>query len=99
MDKTLAAVHERLTKEIDYWSDRFIKLTDDKAAGKDVRLNLENVRRTLSDLEARLESRKKELQSMRHVTSATPVVPDTAPAIRIPVTVKTASGSVPVTNK
>ncbi len=74
VDKTLAAVHERLTKEIDFWSDRFIKLTDDKAAGKDVRLNLENVRRTLSDLEARLESRKKELQSMRHVTSATPVV-------------------------
>jgi len=74
VDKTLAAVHERLTKEIDYWSDRFIKLTDDKAAGKDVRLNLENVRRALSDLEARLESRKKELQSMRHVTSATPVV-------------------------
>jgi len=74
VDKTLAAVHERLTKEIDYWSDRFIKLTDDRAAGIDVRLNLENVRRTLSDLEARLESRKKELQSMRHVTSATPVV-------------------------
>jgi SNF2 family DNA or RNA helicase len=74
VDKTLAAVHKRLTKEIDYWSDRFIKLTDDKAAGIDVRLNLENVRRTLSDLEARLESRKKELQSMRHVTSATPVV-------------------------
>ena len=74
VDKTLAAVHQRLTKEIDYWSDRFIKLTDDKNAGKDVRLNLENVRRTLSDLEARLESRKKELQRMRHVTSATPVV-------------------------
>jgi hypothetical protein len=74
VDKTLAAVHERLSKEIDYWSDRFIKLSDDKAAGKDVRLNLENIRRTLSDLEARLDSRKKELQSMRHVTSATPVV-------------------------
>jgi superfamily II DNA or RNA helicase len=74
VEKTLAAVHERLTREIDYWSDRFIKLTDDMATGRDVRLNLENVRRTLSDLEARLESRKKELQSMRHVTSATPVV-------------------------
>ncbi|MEI6415284.1 MAG: helicase-related protein, partial [Pseudomonadota bacterium] len=54
VDKTLAAVNERLNKEIDYWSDRFIKLSDDKAAGKDVRLNLENVRRTLGDLEARL---------------------------------------------
>jgi len=74
VDKTLAAVHERLTKEIDFWSDRYIKLTDDKAAGKDVRLNLENVRRTLADLESRLDSRKRELQSMRHVTSATPVV-------------------------
>ncbi len=74
VDKTLAAVHERLTKEIDFWSDRFIKLSDDKAVGMDVRLNMENVRRTLSDLESRLESRKRELQSMRHVTSATPVV-------------------------
>lgn len=74
VDKTLTAVHERLTKEIDYWSDRFIKLTEDRAAGRDVRLNLENVRRTLSDLESRLDSRKKELQSMRHITSATPVV-------------------------
>lgn len=74
VDKTLVAVHERLTKEIDYWSDRFIKLSDDRAAGRDVRLNIENVRRTISDLEARLDSRKKELQSMRHVTSATPVL-------------------------
>ncbi len=74
VDKTLAAVHERLTKEITHWSDRFVRLSDDKAAGKDVRLTLENVRRTINDLESRLENRKKELQSMRHVTSATPVV-------------------------
>ena len=74
IDKTLVAVHERLTKEINFWSDRFIRLSDDRAAGIDVRLPLENVRRTLSDLEARLEHRKKELLSMRHVSSATPVV-------------------------
>ena len=74
VDKTLAAVHERLTKEIDFQSDRYIKLSEDKAAGKEIGPNLDNVRRTLSDLEARLASRKKELQSMRHVTSATPVV-------------------------
>ncbi|MGE0395979.1 MAG: helicase-related protein [Kofleriaceae bacterium] len=74
VDKTLVAVHDRLTKEIDFWSDRWLKLKDDQAAGKDVRLNVENVRRTISDLEGRLENRKKELQSMRHVTSATPVV-------------------------
>ena len=73
VDKTLAAVHERLTKEIAFWSDRWLKLKEDQEAGKDVRLNLENARRTVADLEGRLENRKKELLSMRHVTSATPV--------------------------
>ncbi len=53
--------------------NRYMKLSDDKAAGKDVRLNLENTRRTLTDLETRLETRKRELASMRHVTSAPPV--------------------------
>lgn len=73
VDKTLAAVHERLTKEITFWTDRWIKLKEDQEAGKDVRLNLENARRTIGDLEGRLEIRKKELQAMRHVQSATPV--------------------------
>lgn len=74
VEKTLAAVHERLTKEIDFWQDRWLKLKDDQESGKDVRLNLENVRRTVADLEGRLDSRKKELQSMRHVVNGTPVV-------------------------
>ncbi len=73
VDKTLAAVHERLSKEINFWSDRWLKLKDDQAAGKDVRLNLENARRTVADLEGRLDNRKRELLAMRHVTSATPV--------------------------
>jgi SNF2 family DNA or RNA helicase len=74
VDKTLSAVHERLVKEIDFWSDRYIKFQDDLAAGKDVRLTLENVRRTIDDLTARRQSREKELLAMRHVISATPVV-------------------------
>ena len=74
VDKTLQAVHERLTKEIDFWTDRWMKLDEDKKAGKDVRLNLDNARRTIDDLQSRLENRKKSLQSMRHVTSGTPVV-------------------------
>ena len=74
VDKTLAAVHERLTKEIAFWSDRWMRLKDDKEAGKDVRLNLENVQRTINNLNGRLENRKMELQSMRHVTNGTPVV-------------------------
>lgn len=74
VDKTLAAVHERLTKEIAFWSDRWMRLKEDQEAGKDVRLNLDNIQRTINDLESRLESRKKELQSMRHVTNGTPIV-------------------------
>jgi hypothetical protein len=73
VDKTLAAVHERLTQEIAFWSDRWLKLKEDQDAGKDVRLNLENTRRTVSDLEGRLENRRKELQSMRHIVNGTPV--------------------------
>ncbi len=74
VDKTLAAVHERLSREIEFWSDRWLKLKEDQEAGKDVRLNVENARRTVTDLEGRLENRKKELQSMRHVVNGTPLV-------------------------
>jgi superfamily II DNA or RNA helicase len=74
VDKTLAAVHERLSREIEFWSDRWLKLKEDQEAGKDVRLNVENARRTVNDLEGRLENRKKELQSMRHVVNCTPIV-------------------------
>lgn len=74
VDKTLSAVHERLSKEIGFWSDRWIKLKEDQESGKDVRLNVENARRTVTDLEGRLENRKKQLQSMRHVVNGTPIV-------------------------
>ena len=74
VDKTLNAVHERLTKEITFWTDRFEKLTEDRAAGKDVRLNLENTRRMLEDMQDRLDNRKRELMAQRMVVSSTPVV-------------------------
>lgn len=73
VEKTLAAVHERLSKEIKFWTDRWIKLGEDLKAGKEVRLNLENARRTVMDLEGRLENRSRELKAMRHVASATPI--------------------------
>ena len=74
VDKNLTAIHERLIKEIDYWSDRHEKFKNDLAVGKDVRLTLENVRRTIDELTARLETRTKELKVSRHVVSSTPVV-------------------------
>jgi hypothetical protein len=36
-DKQLAAVRERLVKEIQYWADRAIKLDIDVRAGKEAR--------------------------------------------------------------
>lgn len=74
VEKTLAAVHERLVKEIHYWEDRYLKLKDDVSAGKQPRVQVENVRRTIDDLTARLQQRTKELVAMRHVVSATPVI-------------------------
>jgi superfamily II DNA or RNA helicase len=74
IDKTIAAVHERLTREVDFWTDRWLRLKEDQEAGKDVRLNLENARRTITDLAGRLENRKQELLAQRQVITATPVV-------------------------
>ena len=74
IDKTLVAVNERLTKEIAFWTDRWTRLKEDLDAGKDVRLNVQMADRTIRELADRLDARKKELQSMRHVTSSTPTV-------------------------
>lgn len=72
--KILAAVNERLVKEINYWSYRYFKLIDDVATGKQPRLQPDNAKRRVEELTARLEQRKKELETMRHVVSSTPVV-------------------------
>lgn len=73
-DKILAAVNERLVKEINHWSDRYLKLSEDVAAGKQPRMQPENARRTVDELSARLEQRKRELAAMKNVVSSTPVV-------------------------
>lgn len=64
-DKILSAVNERLVKEINYWSDRFIKLSDDVSAGKQPRMQPENARRRVDELTARLSQRKHELEAMK----------------------------------
>ncbi|MBM7454679.1 superfamily II DNA or RNA helicase [Oceanisphaera litoralis] len=73
-DKILAAVNERLVKEINHWSDRYIKLSDDVSAGKQPRIQPEMARRRVDELTARLEQRKAELTAMKNVVSSTPVV-------------------------
>ncbi|ANB52588.1 RNA helicase [Aeromonas veronii] len=73
-DKTLAAVHERLIKEINYWQDRYLKLCDDVKAGKQPRMQPENARRRVDELSARLQQRTAELIALKQVVSSTPVV-------------------------
>ena len=72
--KILEAVNERLVKEINYWSDRYIKLSADVEAGRQPRVQPEMARRRVDELTARLEERKKELEIMKNVVSSTPVV-------------------------
>ncbi len=73
-DKTLAAVNERLVKEINYWSDRYIKLQNDVNAGRQPRMQPEMAHRRVDELTARLEQRKTELAALKNVVSSTPVV-------------------------
>ena len=73
-DKVLAAVNERLVKEINYWSDRYLKLSDEVAAGKQPRVQPEMARRRVDELTERLNQRKRELGDMKAIVSNTPVV-------------------------
>jgi len=73
-DRILAAVQERLVKELNYWQNRRIRLQEDIDSGRVPRMTLGNVDRILDDLTARLESRRKELAAMREISSATPLV-------------------------
>ncbi len=72
-DKILAAVNDRLVKEINYWSDRYIKLAEDVKAGKQPRMQPEMARRRVDELTERLAQRKRELEAMKNVVSSTPV--------------------------
>ncbi len=73
-DKILAAVNDRLVKEIQYWSDRYIKLNEDVQANKQPKMQPENARRTAEELTVRLERRQKEVEQMKSVVSNTPSV-------------------------
>jgi hypothetical protein len=73
-DKVLAAVNERLVKEINYWSAQYIKLGDGVAAGKQPRMQPEMARRRVDELTERLAQRKRELEATKNVVSSTPVV-------------------------
>ena len=75
IDKTLAAVKERLTKEINYWDHRAAQLKDQERAGKiNARLNSGEARRRADALQARLEKRLEDLKKERQLSPLPPVI-------------------------
>ena len=75
IDKTEAAVKERLTKEISYWDHRAEQLKLQEQAGKiNARLNSGEARKRADDLQGRLEKRLDELKLERQISPLPPVV-------------------------
>ena len=66
IDKTKAAVQDRLTKEINYWDHRGTKLREQEQAGKvNAKLNSALARQRADELTARLQKRLVELDQER----------------------------------
>jgi superfamily II DNA or RNA helicase len=75
IEKTRAAVKDRLTKEITYWDHRAEQLKLQEQAGKaGARLNSQEARRRADDLQVRLERRLAELDREAQVSALPPVV-------------------------
>ncbi|MGH7496854.1 MAG: protein NO VEIN domain-containing protein, partial [bacterium] len=73
--KTMAAVKERLTKEITFWDNRAQELKAQEQAGKSMaRINSALARQRCDELEARLQKRMEELEQERHLSPLPPVV-------------------------
>jgi SNF2 family DNA or RNA helicase len=75
LDKTEAAVKDRLTKEINYWDFRAEQLKEQERAGRlNARLNSEEARKRADELQARLQKRMEEIKRERQLSPLPPVV-------------------------
>ncbi|MCC6175193.1 MAG: DUF3883 domain-containing protein, partial [Chloroflexi bacterium] len=75
IDKTEAAVKDRLTKEINYWDLRAEELKLQEQAGRpNARLNSDEARKRADNLQGRLEKRMADLRLERQVSPLPPVV-------------------------
>jgi superfamily II DNA or RNA helicase len=74
--KTMAAVKDRLTKEINYWDHRAAELKRQEEAGRapHVNLNSAKARQRADDLQARLQRRLEELEQERQLSAQPPIV-------------------------
>jgi hypothetical protein len=71
----MAAVKDRLTKEINYWDHRANVLKHEELAGKvNARINSAKARQRADELQARLQQRMRELEQERQLAPKPPVV-------------------------
>ena len=74
VDETVVAVHERLTKEINYWDNRAAQLQLKVEGGKMPAINVLNAQRRADDLASRLKLRKEQLAQERSLKALPPRV-------------------------
>ena len=73
--KTMAAVKDRLTKEINYWDHRAEELKVQELAGRvNARINSGKARQRADELQARLQRRMEELEKESQLSPLPPVV-------------------------
>jgi hypothetical protein len=70
----MAAVKERLTREMNYWDHRAEELKVQELAGRTPKLNSAKARARATELEERLKRRTHELELERQLSSLPPVV-------------------------
>jgi superfamily II DNA or RNA helicase len=75
IEKTRAAVRERLTKEINYWDHQANMLREDEKAGKpNAAVNRARAEQRADELADRLERRVRELELAKQISATPPVV-------------------------
>jgi len=75
IEKTRAAVKDRLTKEITYWDHRAEQLKLQEQAGKaGARLNSQEARRRADELQTRLQKRLADLDKEAQISALPPVI-------------------------
>ncbi len=75
IEKTIRAVKDRLTKEINYWDHRAVELRSQEQAGKpNAKLNSAKAQQRADELVSRLQKRMAELEQERKLSPLPPVV-------------------------
>lgn len=75
IDKTVKAVKERLTSEIQYWDFRAADLKEKESTGKvNAKLNSKLASRRAEELEARMQKRLAELEKEKLISAMPPVI-------------------------